>query len=476
MEDLRPEDPRQLGDYQLLARIGSGGMGQVFLAQSQGGRPLAIKVIRPELAGDGGFRKRFSQEVASARSVNGLYTALVVDADADGAAPWLATVYVPGPSLAEAVDEHGPLPVESVRTLAAGLAESLKAIHTAGIVHRDLKPSNVLLAEDGPRVIDFGIARALESSSLTASGVIVGTVAFMSPEQVQGGTVGPPSDIFSLGAVLVFAACGEGPFGTGTPSAMLYRVVHNAPDTSKVPDQLRSLIDRCLARDPSDRPSTAELLADLRTARSALNWLPAGLTHIPGQERHNQHNTAYQETETTRTAQDASDGTRRGAFLAEVIMLRERAGHLATTTSIAVIERLVNDIGQARDMAGNGELTPHLMAAESAGQKLLRALRLNGSYSEGRLRRRVVRAEDAVSELYDGLRRIPLDVSGLDVSSIVLPKPPEWSRPPRGQVSLYALEGVVWTDETTWPSGYKQEILSHSRTLRKGVYQVEEHM
>jgi len=281
MGDLRPDDPRELGGYRLLARIGSGGMGQVFLGRSPGGRPVAIKVIRPDLADDRGFRKRFAREVASARAVNGLFTALVIDADVDGPVPWLATAYVPGPSLADAVDEHGPLPVESIRTLAAGLAESLHAIHTADIVHRDLKPSNVLLAQDGPRVIDFGISRALEGTSLTGTGEVIGTVDFMSPEQIEGGPIGPPSDVFSLGGVLVFAATGEGPFGSGRPTVMFYRVVHNAPNTSGVPDQIRLLIERCLAKDPADRPSTGELLTELQAARPAMNWLPPALIGIP---------------------------------------------------------------------------------------------------------------------------------------------------------------------------------------------------
>jgi serine/threonine protein kinase len=280
LEELRPGDPTQLGSFRLLNRIGSGGMGEVFLGQSPGGRPVAIKVIRPELANDPGFRARFANEVASARAVHGFFTALVVDADPDAVAPWLATAYVPGPSLANAVEESGPLPTESVRTLAAGLAEGLAAIHEAGLVHRDLKPSNVLLAQDGPRVIDFGISRAAEGASLTASGVLVGTPAFMSPEQVEGGSVGPASDIFSLGAVLAYAASGEGPFGTGNRFALLYRVVNNSPDTSNVPAEIRPLIDRCLAKDSSDRPEARSLLTELGTVRPAINWLPQPITRM----------------------------------------------------------------------------------------------------------------------------------------------------------------------------------------------------
>ena len=215
-------------------------MGRVFLGVSPGGRPVAVKAIRSELAADPEFRTRFGREVASARRVSGVYTAQVVDADVDGPVAWMATAYVPGPSLAEAVDTHGPLPEASLLALAAGLAESLNAIHAAGVVHRDLKPSNVLLAEDGPRVIDFGISRAVESTMLTQAGLVVGSPGFMSPEQATGYEVGPPSDIFNLGAVLAFAATGEGPFGTGTTAALLYRVVHGTPSLGAVPATVRS--------------------------------------------------------------------------------------------------------------------------------------------------------------------------------------------------------------------------------------------
>jgi serine/threonine protein kinase len=198
-------------------------MGMVFAARSAGGRAVAVKVIRSELAGDAEFRVRFSREVTAARSVSGLFTAPVVDADVDGPMPWLATAYVPGPSLSDAVREHGPLPALSVLALAAGLAEGLAAIHAAGLIHRDLKPSNVLLAEDGPRVIDFGISRAAEATALTHADLVIGSPGFMSPEQAEGRETGPPSDVFSLGAVLAFAATGAGPFGTGSTAALVYR-------------------------------------------------------------------------------------------------------------------------------------------------------------------------------------------------------------------------------------------------------------
>src|SRR5580692_4499676 len=227
---LQPGDPPLIGPYRLVGRLGCGGMGQVFLGLSAGGRPVAVKVIRAELAMDPEFRARFRREVDVARRVSGLFTAPVIDADLDGPVPWLATAYVKGPSLADAVSSHGPLPAGSVLALAAGLAEALNAIHAAGVVHRDLKPANVLLAEDGPRVIDFGISRAVEASALTHTGLVVGSPGFMSPEQAEGREVGPPSDIFSLGAVLAFAATGQGPFGTGSTPALVYRVVHSLPN------------------------------------------------------------------------------------------------------------------------------------------------------------------------------------------------------------------------------------------------------
>ena len=280
VEGLGAGDPRSMGPYRLLGRLGSGGMGQVFLGRSAGGRLVAVKVIRPELAGEPGFRARFAREVAAARTVCGLFTAPVADADVRGPVPWLATAYVAGPSLADAVDDQGPLPVASVLTLAAGLAEGLEAIHAAGLVHRDLKPSNVLLAEDGPRVIDFGISRAAEASVLTQTGTVMGSPGFMSPEQAQGREVGPPSDVFSLGAVLAFAATGQGPFGTGATPALLYRVVHQQPDTTRLPERIRPLVERCLAKDPGQRPATTDLLAALGNPEPGEDWLPAPLTEV----------------------------------------------------------------------------------------------------------------------------------------------------------------------------------------------------
>jgi eukaryotic-like serine/threonine-protein kinase len=277
----------------MVGRLGQGGMGQVFLGVSPGGRPVAVKAIRPELASDPQFRIRFAREVAAARQVSGMFTAMVVGADVDGPIAWLATAYVPGPSLAEAVNEHGPLPESSLLALAAGLAEALAAIHAAGVTHRDLKPSNVLLAEDGPRVIDFGISRAAESTTLTQTGLTIGSPGFMSPEQAVGTEVGPPSDIFSLGTVLAFAATGQGPFGGGTTASLLYRVVHETPDLNGVPAAVRPLIERCLVKEPARRPTAVALLDAVGALQPTGNWLPdsvirmaaapPSLTPLPGQ-------------------------------------------------------------------------------------------------------------------------------------------------------------------------------------------------
>jgi DNA-binding beta-propeller fold protein YncE len=283
-EELQPGDPERIGPYRVISRLGRGGMGRVFLGRSAGGRPVAVKVIRADLAADREFRARFRREVDAARKVSGLYTAPLVDADLDGPTPWLATAYVPGPSLADAVAAHGPLPPASVLMLAAGLAESLTAIHAAGVVHRDLKPANVLLADDGPRVIDFGISRAAEASSLTLAGLVVGSPGFMSPEQAEGGEVGPPSDVFSLGAVLMFAATGHGPFGAGSTAALVYRVVHGTPALDDVSAELRALVERCLAKEPSQRPTARDLLAELGETDVPAGWLPtSAISGIPWQ-------------------------------------------------------------------------------------------------------------------------------------------------------------------------------------------------
>ncbi|HEY6295479.1 MAG TPA: serine/threonine-protein kinase, partial [Streptosporangiaceae bacterium] len=285
-QELQPGDPQAIGPYRIRGQLGVGGMGRVFLGVSEGGRPVAVKVVRADLAADPEFRARFRREIAVARRVSSQFTAPVIDADVDSPAPWLATAFVAAPSLADAVSQHGPLPVRAVLELAAGLAEGLRAIHAAGIVHRDLKPSNVLLAADGPRVIDFGISRSIEATALTHTGMVVGSPGFLSPEQAEGGLVGPPTDIFSLGAVLAYAATGEGPFGAGSTPALVYRVVHNPPSLDRVPAEVRPLIDRCLAKDPGQRPTARELLAETAAVEPVAGWLPEPMTQtflqLPG--------------------------------------------------------------------------------------------------------------------------------------------------------------------------------------------------
>ncbi len=283
--ELQPGDPQVIGPYRLRGQLGVGGMGRVYLGVSAGGRPVAVKVVRADLATDPEFRARFQREVAVARKVSGPFTAPVIDADLESPEPWLATSYVAGPSLADAVSEHGSLPAASVLELAAGLAEGLCAIHAAGVVHRDLKPSNVLLAEDGPRVIDFGISLAAETSPLTRLGMVVGSPGFMSPEQAEGRDVGPSSDIFCLGAVLAFAATGEGPFGTGSAPTLAYRVVYSPPSLEAVPADVRPLIESCLDKDPGRRPTAKDLLTGMGTFQPAAGWLPEPMTRTFAQQQ-----------------------------------------------------------------------------------------------------------------------------------------------------------------------------------------------
>ncbi|MBB5800617.1 hypothetical protein F4560_000385 [Saccharothrix ecbatanensis] len=285
MQPLPPNAPSRIGDYMLLAALGRGAMGSVYLARSRGGRPIAVKVARPELADNPEFRERFRREVEMARAVGGFWTATVVDADPDAERPWMATEYIAGLSLHQAVLDHGPLPERAVRRLAAGLAEALVAIHGAGLVHRDLKPSNVLLADDGPRVIDFGIARALEHSALTEAGIVFGTPGYLSPEQVVGQKITTQSDVFALGSVLVYAATAGGPFGEGATSALVYRVVHQEPDLSKVPPGLVPLIVPCLVRDPAHRPTPARLLELIGPPSAEPSWLPPRIRTVV-EQRH----------------------------------------------------------------------------------------------------------------------------------------------------------------------------------------------
>ncbi|KPC63042.1 serine/threonine protein kinase [Streptomyces sp. NRRL WC-3753] len=259
-QPLQDDDPRTVAGYRLAARLGAGGMGRVYLSHTRGGRPVAIKVVRSELADDPTFRRRFSREIKAARKVKGAYTAELIDADPDATPPWLATLYVPGPSLSDAVARNGPLPVPAVLWLMAGVAEALQAIHDAGIVHRDLKPANVLLADDGPRVIDFGISLAADSTAHTATGTTIGTAQYMAPEQASAGAITAATDVFSLGQTAAFAALGRPLYGDGPAATVLYRIVHSEPDLSGLPERLRDLFARCLAADPGERATPAEIV------------------------------------------------------------------------------------------------------------------------------------------------------------------------------------------------------------------------
>ncbi|MER6027307.1 protein kinase [Streptomyces sp. NPDC001851] len=291
MEKLAAGDPQHIGGYRLLARLGAGGMGQVYLARSDRGRTVAVKLVREELAAQEEFRARFRQEVQAAQRVGGHWTAPVLDADTEAAVPWVATGYVAGPSLQQVVGrDHGALPERSVRILAAGLAHALKDIHAVGIVHRDLKPSNVLVTIDGPRVIDFGIARALETTSLggeelTRTGSLVGSPGFMAPEQVRGDRITPACDVFCLGSVLAYAATGAMPFGTAGSGvhAMMFRIAQEEPDLAGVPEGIADLVRECLRKDPGARPSLDALLErtgaedTVTGGRSRDPWLPGAL-------------------------------------------------------------------------------------------------------------------------------------------------------------------------------------------------------
>ncbi|MFJ9561624.1 PQQ-binding-like beta-propeller repeat protein [Streptomyces fuscichromogenes] len=265
---LHKDDPRSLGGYRLADRLGAGGMGIVYRGRSRSGREVAVKVVHAQYAEDPVFRARFRQEIAAARRVSGAFTAPVLDADPDAPTPWMATQYVPGPSLAARIRTQGALRVTELRPLALGLVEALRDIHRAGVVHRDLKPANVLIAEDGPRVIDFGISRAAENhNTLTETGQMVGTPPFMSPEQfTDARTVGPASDVFSLGALLVYCVTGRGPFDADSPYLTGYRVVHNEPVLDGVTGPLRTVLERCLAKDPADRPGLDGLAREFAAA------------------------------------------------------------------------------------------------------------------------------------------------------------------------------------------------------------------
>jgi serine/threonine protein kinase len=289
---LSAGDPESIGGYALVDRLGSGGMGIVYLGCSASGRQVAVKFVHAQFAEDEEFRTRFRQEVAAARKVSGAFTAPVVDADPEAERPWMATLYVPGPTLAELVAKDGPLSGAALRALALGLSEALRDIHQAGMVHRDLKPANVLMAQDGPRVIDFGISRAADNQALTVTGRMIGTPPFMSPEQLRSPRgVTQSSDIFSLGSLLAYAASGSGPFDAESPYMTGYQVMYEPPALDAVPEPLRSIVGRCLDKDPAARPGLAELHGMLRslpdddpaavTAAVSAGFAPAPASEAP---------------------------------------------------------------------------------------------------------------------------------------------------------------------------------------------------
>ncbi|MFJ3891479.1 serine/threonine-protein kinase [Streptomyces rubrogriseus] len=280
--DAEAELPEYAGHYRLESRLGSGGMGVVHLARSTSGMRVAVKVVHATYARDPEFRGRFRQEVAAARRVSGAFTAPVVDADPEAGRPWMATLFIPGPTLSEQVKRNGPMDEPQLRRLMAGLAEALRDIHRVGVVHRDLKPSNVLLAEDGPKVIDFGISRPKDSELRTETGKLIGTPPFMAPEQFRRPReVGPAADVFTLGSLMVHAATGRGPFDSDSPYVVAYQVVHDEPDLTGVPDSLAPLVLRCLAKEPEDRPTPDELMRELRSVAAAYDtqvFIPAPRT------------------------------------------------------------------------------------------------------------------------------------------------------------------------------------------------------
>lgn len=284
MRPLRPTDPECVGPYRLLARLGAGGMGVVYLARSPGATVAAVKLIHTARSGDADFRARFRREVEAARSVDSAWVAPLLDADPDARDPWLATTFVPGPSLAEFIDLYGPLPCRTVRILGHRLADALHAVHRAGLVHRDVKPGNILLSLDGPRLIDFGIARSPDGTVLTSNGVIVGSPGFLSPEQAQARntSIRSPSDVFSLGCVLAYAATGVRPFGGGVAAAALLRTVTEDPDLDDVPQELAPLVRACLSKRPADRPDTASVRRALAPVEGEdiESWLPEPVTRF----------------------------------------------------------------------------------------------------------------------------------------------------------------------------------------------------
>ncbi|MEU8625562.1 PQQ-binding-like beta-propeller repeat protein [Streptomyces sp. NPDC048669] len=336
---LRGGDPVEIGGYPLEARLGSGGMGTVFLARTSSGRPVAIKLIHQQYAGDDEFRIRFRQEVAAARRVSGAFTAAVVDAAPEADQPWMATTYIEGHTLAQRITMKGPLNGAELRRLAIGLAEALRDIHRVGVVHRDLKPSNVVLSPEGPRVIDFGISRAVDQQTLTMTGRVIGTPPFMSPEQLQAPRgVGPRSDVFSLGTLLVYSATGHGPFDADSPYMTAYQVVHEEPSLGAVPVALRAVVESCLDKEPERRPSADELLVLLRDLPADLggteaNGAGAGRTR----DMITQHHFATRGTRAPNAPATAPDGPDTGSTAIGRRLRRRWRPVLAAAVAVAAI-------------------------------------------------------------------------------------------------------------------------------------------
>ncbi|MFI1682084.1 protein kinase [Streptomyces sp. NPDC020607] len=353
---LRGGDPEEIGGYPLESRLGSGGMGTVFLGRSASGRPVAIKLIHQQFADDDEFRIRFRQEVAAARRVSGAFTAAVIDADPEAAHPWMATTFIEGPTLAQRIAEHGPIGGADLRRLAIGLTEALRDIHRAGVVHRDLKPSNVVLSPEGPRVIDFGISRAADQQTLTMTGRVIGTPPFMSPEQLQTPRgVGPRSDVFSLATLLVYAATGQGPFDADSPYMTAYQVVHEPPSLGAVPGALRRVVEPCLAKDPDDRPSADELLVRLRDLPSDLGGTtgPAAGPRCTRETDTQHHLAADDDTPAPAPAATASPrSTETGTLLGRRLRRRWRPA-LAAAVAVAAIGGGVAMM-RAGDSGGSG--------------------------------------------------------------------------------------------------------------------------
>ncbi|MCX5113140.1 serine/threonine-protein kinase [Streptomyces sp. NBC_00378] len=362
---LRGGDPAEIGGYPLEARLGSGGMGTVFLARTSSGRPVAIKLIHQQFAGDDEFRIRFRQEVAAARRVSGAFTAAVVDAAPEAEQPWMATTYIEGPTLAQRIAADGPLNGVELRRLGIGLAEALRDIHRVGVVHRDLKPSNVVLSPEGPRVIDFGISRAADQQTLTMTGRVIGTPPFMSPEQLQAPRdVGPRSDVFSLGTLLVYAATGRGPFDADSPYMTAYQVVHEEPSLDAVPAALRVVVESCLAKEPEGRPSADELLVLLRDLPSDLGGTDAqGSGTGRTRDMITQHHFATPATPAP-TAAPAGPGTGSTSTIGRRLRRRWRPV-LAAAVAVTAIGGGVAAL-QAGGFGGNGGDTGNSVATPGA--------------------------------------------------------------------------------------------------------------